>query len=75
MEVHWNEKGDFLYSPVPREWFHLDWFKQITNAVEEQGYSIRISSATRWNNISESLKKEIQDWAEAYFNNIEDKLK
>ena len=64
MEVDWDENGNFLYSPVPREWTYLDWFKQIINAVKEQGYILVISNATKWSNVPEPLKREILEWME-----------
>ena len=33
MEVHWDAKDTFLYSPIPCEWTYLDLFKQIINAA------------------------------------------
>jgi hypothetical protein len=39
LEVHWDDKKECLYSPKPREWTYLDWYKQIISAVEsEYGY-------------------------------------
>ena len=26
-EVHWDDKGHFLYSPKPRDWTYLEWFR------------------------------------------------
>ncbi len=77
MEVHWDAKENFLHSPAALralswEWTYLDWFKQITNAAEEQGYSLRISKATKWANVPEPLKEQILKWSVEYhlnFNN------
>jgi hypothetical protein len=27
VEVHWDAGGKYLYSPKPRKWSYLDWFK------------------------------------------------
>jgi hypothetical protein len=75
MEVHWDAKQNFLHSPATEralswDWTYLDWFKQITNAAEEQGYSLRISKATKWNNVAEPLKKQILEWTELYYLNF-----
>jgi len=76
MEVHWDAKENFLHSPAAQRalswgWTYLDWFKQITNAAEEQSCSLRVSKATRWNNVPESLKKQILEWSEVYYSNLD----
>lgn len=59
-EVHWDDKGKFLYSPKPNEWTYLDWYKQIIGVVEtECNYKLKLTDMTRWANISEDLKKQI----------------
>jgi hypothetical protein len=45
-------------------WTYHDWFKQIINAVKEQEYIPVISTATKWNNVPEPLRREILEWAE-----------
>jgi hypothetical protein len=71
MEVNWDAKENFLHSPTPpralREWTYFEWFQQITDAAKEQGYSLRISKATKWNNVPEPLKKQILEWTELYY--------
>ena len=59
LEVHWDGDGNFLYSPKPREWSCLDWFKQIIDAAKVQSCSLIITEDTTWVNIPVSLKKEI----------------
>jgi len=58
VEVHWDPSGRFLYSPKPREWTYLDWFKHIISTVKD----LRLFSTTRWSNVPESLKTDIVDW-------------
>jgi len=59
-EVHWDEKGNFLYSPMPREWSYFDWFKQITSVVETDcNCKLFLTSRTIWTNIPNELKKQI----------------
>jgi hypothetical protein len=75
MEVHWDAKENFLHSPPTQRalswgWTYFDWFKQITNATEEQRYSLRISKATKWNNVPEPLKKQILEWVEVYYSDF-----
>ena len=61
MEVHWDEDGKYLFSPKPREWSYLDWFKQIISAAKEQSCSLIITEDTIWVNIQNSLKAEIKN--------------
>lgn len=57
MEVQWDNKGRYLYSPKPREWSYAQWFQQIIAAVkQEYGCTLVITPATRWQNIDDSLK-------------------
>ena len=59
MEVHWDADGNFLYSPKPREWRYLDWFKQIIDAAKKQSCDLIPIESTIWVNIPDSLKAEI----------------
>ena len=51
MEIYWNDENHYLYSPIPKEWSYLDWFKQIIKAVEQQGCILKIVNDTIWINI------------------------
>ncbi len=66
VEVHWDAQGAFLYSPMPREWTYLDWFKQIVSAGELQGCALQLSGDTKWNNVPEELRGEIFEWMTQY---------
>ena len=59
MEVNWCDENNFLYSPKPREWSYLDWYKQIIKAAKEQSCNLQITNQTKWVNIPEKLKNEI----------------
>jgi len=60
-EVHWDENKDFLYSPKPREWTYLDWYRHIVSAIEiEYGCKLIIRPNTKWISIPEDLKQEIK---------------
>jgi len=59
MEVHWNEKENYLYSPKPKKWSYCEWYKQIQAAAKEQSANLIITKETEWVNISEELKNEI----------------
>jgi hypothetical protein len=60
MEVHWDEKDKYLYSPPPREWPYIRWFQQIIAAVRgEYGCALVITSETLWQNIDDALKISI----------------
>jgi hypothetical protein len=59
-EVHWENKEQFLYSPKPREWTYLDWFKHILSVTEtECNCKLVLTENTKWTNISEELKRQI----------------
>jgi len=59
-EVGWDNKEKFLYSPKPREWTYLDWFRQIILvAKDEYGCQLTVTNETKWVNIPEELKTQI----------------
>lgn len=59
-EVHWNEKGLFLYSPKPSEWSYYDWYRHITNVAEKEcNCKLMLTPRTTWTNIPDNLKKQI----------------
>ena len=61
MEVGWDPVCGVLFTPKPREWSHLDWFRQILAAVaNEYGVRLRISAATAWSNVPELLRMQIE---------------
>jgi len=60
-EVHWDEKGQFLYSPKPREWDYIDWYKQIIKIVDTDcNCKLILTYRTTWTHISDELKKQIK---------------
>ena len=59
-EVHWDDKGLFLYSPKPRDWTYFDWFRHITGVTEtEYNCKLIITDLTIWTNIPNELKSLI----------------
>lgn len=59
-EVHWDDKGHFLYSPKPRDWTYLEWFRHITSVTEtECNCKLIITEQTIWTNIPDELKNQI----------------
>jgi hypothetical protein len=62
-EVHWDEKGSFLYSPKPKEWTYFDWYKQIVGVVESEcNCKLLLTDNTQWSNIPAQLKRQICNW-------------
>jgi hypothetical protein len=61
MEVHWDVKRSCLYSPVPRKWSYLDWFRQIKAAAREQGVELEVSQATSWVEVDPALRQAISN--------------
>ncbi|RZK54942.1 MAG: hypothetical protein EOO87_09085 [Pedobacter sp.] len=59
-EVHWDDKGLFLYSPKPREWTYLDWYKHIVSTIwTEYRCKLNLTNKTCWGLIPEDLKESI----------------
>ena len=62
-EVHWDSKGLFLYSPRPREWTYLDWYKQIVSTIwTEYSCKLNLKNETSWTLIPKELKQSIIDF-------------
>ena len=62
-EVHWDNNKDCLYSPKPREWSYLDWYKHIVTLIETDcNCRLLISESTKWINITEDLKTKIKEF-------------
>jgi hypothetical protein len=59
MEIHWDAERLRLYSPTPREWSHVDWFKQIRNAARIQGVRLTLEQTTSWLNVDADLQQAI----------------
>ncbi len=59
-EIHWDIEKQTLYSPKPREWSYLDWFKNILTIVKNEfSCCLYLTEGTEWVNIPNDLKKEI----------------
>ena len=60
-EVHWDNSSKFLYSPKPREWTYLDWFKHIVSLIKtDYSCELFLNEETIWVNIPEQLRTEIE---------------
>lgn len=58
-KVHWNKELYYLYTPKPKEWAHIDWFKHIIAiAKEEYGCQLFLTNSTKWTKIPEELARE-----------------
>ena len=63
-EVGWDAKEHILFSPKPREWSYLDWYKHIIAiAKDEYGCALLLTQLTKWTNISDDLKYQIDLYA------------
>lgn len=59
-EVHWDNKDFFLYSPEPKDWTYLDWYKHIIKVVQtECNCKLELTEKTIWININDELKNKI----------------
>jgi hypothetical protein len=61
MEVHWDAERLRLYSPKPREWSYVRWFKQIRDAAREQGVQLEVGRTTSWAGIDPELWQAMTD--------------
>ncbi len=59
MGVKWNSGTSKVESPIPKEWSHLKWFEQITEACSNQGVDLEVTEETLWSNISSDLMEQI----------------
>ena len=61
--VKWNEKDQCFMSPIPKDWSHLDWYKNIvTSVASEMGVRLIITPKTKWLNVPNCLKEEIEKY-------------
>lgn len=61
-EVHWDNNVNALYSPKPREWSYLDWYKHIVSLIATDcNCRLLITESTQWKNIPEDLKTDIEE--------------
>ncbi|WP_157781168.1 hypothetical protein [Hymenobacter sedentarius] len=61
-EVQWDDKQQALFSPKPREWSYLDWYRHIIEVAKDGdggGVVLQITPSTEWNNVSDELKQQI----------------
>lgn len=58
VEVHWDSDGRFLYSPKPREWTYLHWFKHIIDVAG----GLALSPDTIWTNVPDELRRGAEAW-------------
>lgn len=63
MEVSWEPATAVLFGPAPREWSYVDWFVQIRSAASEQGVHLVIGPNTRWHDVPDELRVEIEGTA------------
>lgn len=61
MGVYWYEERKVLSHPdPPREWTHLQWFRQILGAVrDEYGIDLEVTDQTIWTNVPVEMKAAI----------------
>ena len=59
MEVQWNAEQGGLFTPKPREWTYVDWFRQIVAAARELGVELVIGPMTAWSDIDVTLREAI----------------
>lgn len=66
-EVHWDNTSDFLFSPRPREWSYLDWYKHIVSLViVDYNCRLLITNETDWLSVPAELKENILEFDKNY---------
>jgi Integron Cassette Protein Hfx_Cass5 len=60
MEVSWDPATAVLFGPKPLAWSYVDWFRQIRSAASEQGTQLVIGPETRWRDMPDELRVEIE---------------
>ena len=60
MEVHWDAERRCLYSPKPREWSYLSWFRQIVCGARYQGVELVLKPETLWSGIDDELRQAMK---------------
>ena len=61
MEVNWDPAERRLYGAKPREWSYGRWFQQIVAAAaQEYGVRLDITTDTRWANVPDEIRAEIE---------------
>jgi hypothetical protein len=59
-EVHWDEKELCLYSPKPRDWSYIEWYKHIIIVAKDECYcDLLLTKDTLWTDIPGLLKEQI----------------
>ena len=59
-EVHWDKNNQTLYSPKPKDWNYIEWYKHIIKVAKTECFvELNICRETIWLNIPKSLKNEI----------------
>ena len=70
-EIHWDADKDSVYSPAPREWTYLKWYKHIVDTIEiEADIQLQLTNQTDWVNIPPDLKNAILEEKKTKHNNI-----
>jgi hypothetical protein len=75
-EIHWDADKNSVYSPAPREWTYLKWFKHIVDTIEKDAdIQLQLTDQTDWVNIPPDLKNAIFEERNTKHNNIKTMLK
>ena len=70
-EIHWDADKNAVYSPAPREWTYLTWFKHIVDLIDKEAdIQLYPTVQTEWVNIPTDLKNAILEEKKTKHNNI-----
>lgn len=60
MEVGWDQQRQRLFSPKPREWSYVQWFRQLREGAKEQGVLLQLVPTTTWSNVPADVRQDIE---------------
>ena len=69
--IHWDSDKNAVYTPAPRKWTYLKWFKHIVDTIEKEATTqLQPTDQTDWINIPSDLKNAILEEKKTKHNNI-----
>ena len=61
MQIGWDAETNRLLSPPPSDWSRLEWYGQMLRAAaDEYGVDLRLSVTTKWSNVPQALRTQIE---------------
>ena len=62
VEINWEKTGLYLYTPPPREWTYLQWYKHVIQTIlSEDNCYLKVTDRTKWISIPQDLRDHISN--------------